>query len=139
MSVKVSYEVAGLGKVDIHFYRAIRDFVDRTANFCEAKMLEYAPVGRGKLKESIRQRRIEELKVIVEVGVPYGIYVERGTRPHIIRPVRAKALRFEIGGQVVFAKFVRHPGTKPQFFVRRAQEETSREIPRLWSESWRLG
>lgn len=35
-----------------------------------------------------------------------------GSRPHIIRPRRARALRFEIGGEVIFARYVRHPGTK---------------------------
>lgn len=37
---------------------------------------------------------------------------ERGSRPHVIRPRKARALRFTIGGRVVFAKSVRHPGTK---------------------------
>lgn len=36
-----------------------------------------------------------------------------GTKKHIIRPVRAKFLRFQIGGNVVFSLKVRHPGTKP--------------------------
>lgn len=63
----------------------------------------------------------------------YG-YVSRGTRPHIIRPVRAKALRFQSGykakttpglissqtggpfGDEVFRLEVRHPGTEPRNF-----------------------
>ncbi|WP_234467785.1 hypothetical protein [Streptomyces sp. MBT62] len=43
-----------------------------------------------------------------------------GTRPHIIRPRRARALRFEVGGEVVFAGKVRHPGTRPNDFLARA-------------------
>ncbi|MFF1834244.1 hypothetical protein ACFVXE_08565 [Streptomyces sp. NPDC058231] len=46
-----------------------------------------------------------------------------GTRPHIIRPRRAKALRFEVGGRVVYAAYVRHPGTKPNNFLKRALRE----------------
>ena len=39
-----------------------------------------------------------------------------GTRPHEIRPRRKKALRFrpKRRGRYVFAKKVRHPGTKPR-------------------------
>jgi hypothetical protein len=45
-------------------------------------------------------------------------YQEYGTRPHVIRPRRAKALRFVVGGRVVFAAKVNHPGNKarPRFF-----------------------
>jgi hypothetical protein len=48
----------------------------------------------------------------LRTDVPYGPHVEWNTRPHIIRPVRAKALRFVAkDGTVVFASMVRHPGT----------------------------
>lgn len=48
------------------------------------------------------------------------LFVLNGTRPHLIRPRRKKALRFEVGGEVVFAKLVRHPGTRPNDFLGRA-------------------
>ncbi|TDC29495.1 hypothetical protein E1211_25900 [Micromonospora sp. 15K316] len=43
---------------------------------------------------------------------PASVFLIRGTRPHLIRPRRRRALRFEAGGRQVFAKLVRHPGTK---------------------------
>lgn len=43
-----------------------------------------------------------------------------GTPPHIIRARRAKALRFEWRGQVVFRRQVRHPGTRGTKFLERA-------------------
>ncbi|WP_262413993.1 hypothetical protein [Actinacidiphila acidipaludis] len=43
-----------------------------------------------------------------------------GTRSHTIVPRRAKALRFDIGGRIVFARVVRHPGTRPKNFDARA-------------------
>lgn len=49
----------------------------------------------------------------IEAPTPQANYMEEGTQPHIIRPRRAKALRFHVGGRVVFAKMVRHPGTRP--------------------------
>jgi len=49
-----------------------------------------------------------------ETGVFYGQFVREGTRPHEIKPVRAKVLRFEAAdGTIVFTMHVHHPGTKP--------------------------
>lgn len=50
-------------------------------------------------------------------------YVLNGTRPHLIRPRYAKALRFEVDGRVVYTQLVRHPGTKPNNFLARALRE----------------
>lgn len=47
-------------------------------------------------------------------------YVLNGTRPHLIRPRRARALRFEVGGDIVYTKLVRHPGTRANPFLQRA-------------------
>ncbi|MGA5599644.1 hypothetical protein ACPCUF_01160 [Streptomyces griseoincarnatus] len=47
-------------------------------------------------------------------------YILRGTRAHLIRPRRAKALRFEVDGHVVYTKLVRHPGTRANDFLGRA-------------------
>ena len=49
------------------------------------------------------------------VGVNQHAADIRGTRggPGIIRPVRAKALRFEVGGTIVFAKKVNGAGLLP--------------------------
>lgn len=72
-------------------------------------------------------------------------YVDKGTRPHVIRPRRAKALAFVWGGpgsyraktrsgflsstaggptgSLVFRKFVRHPGTKARNFTEQIQSK----------------
>jgi len=59
-------------------------------------------------------------------------YVERGTRPHEIRPKTKKALHFFIGGgtlktlfgKEIFAKVVKHPGFPGRFFIRRAHTKS---------------
>lgn len=58
------------------------------------------------------------LDVAVVADTPYAKFVEEGTRAHVIEPRRAKALRW-IGrnGRAVFARRVRHPGTKPYLFL----------------------
>jgi hypothetical protein len=40
-----------------------------------------------------------------------------GSRPHVITPRRRKALRFTVGGQVVFRTRVMHPGTTGTRFL----------------------
>ena len=57
-----------------------------------------------------------------EYGVAYGWYVREGTDPHEIRPRFKEALRFEVNGEVVFAKKVNHPGTSPNPYHKRTQE-----------------
>ena len=85
------------------------------------------PVLTGNLGRSIREDEIKFTgPLVVEGGVTahadYAAAVHEGSRPHIIRPRRAKALRFEVGGRTVFARMVRHPGTKARPFLRNAAE-----------------
>lgn len=51
----------------------------------------------------------------------YGVYHEFGV-PHewVIRAVRAKALKFQIGGETFFRKKVTHPGLPERSFLRSA-------------------
>jgi hypothetical protein len=49
-----------------------------------------------------------------------AVRLNDGTEPHDIYPVDAQALRFEIGGAVVFAAVVHHPGTAPDPFLDKA-------------------
>lgn len=54
---------------------------------------------------------------------PYGAYVEYGTKAHKIYPKRSGGvLRFAVGGSIVFAKYVSHPGNAPLPFMRPAAE-----------------
>src|ERR1700761_1907246 len=48
----------------------------------------------------------------------YAPYVEFGTAPHIIRPVKAKVLANEETGQI-FGTLVHHPGTKANPYMER--------------------
>lgn len=41
-------------------------------------------------------------------------YQNDGTKPHTILPRQRRVLRFQAGGGTVFARRVRHPGTKAQ-------------------------
>lgn len=92
-----------------------------------AKVL--APVDTGRLRASIRveSRRSLGFRTIYTVGsdVEYAAMVNDGTRPHVIRPRRAQVLRFQVGGRVVFARVVNHPGTRARPFLDRALREVA--------------
>ncbi|MBR4486117.1 HK97 gp10 family phage protein [bacterium] len=92
----------------------------------EAKYL--APVNTGKYRDSIqlgettydgnniKTQVYTEASVISSNGNTYnlGQLLEEGTSPHIIEPVNAKVLHFQIMGEDIFIKRVYHPGTISQ-------------------------
>lgn len=45
-------------------------------------------------------------------GSYYWRFPALGTRPHVIEPRYAQSLRFVVGGQVVYARRVNHPGNR---------------------------
>jgi len=61
----------------------------------------------------------------------YVEFVLYGTRPHIIKPRRKKALRFVKLGDFVFAKRVRHPGYRGDNFLQKAINETLNNLERI--------
>lgn len=99
------------------------------------RMYSLTPVKTGALRASLFGRVVDQTKIEIGATALHGVYVEYGTRPHEIRPVRAKFLRFEIGGKVIYTKLVRHPGTRAQPFVRPAAKLIRSLIPELmWRE-----
>lgn len=90
-----------------------------------------APVDTGNLRRMIAADPIVQTGFNVTGSVTsranYSAFVHNGTDPHIIRPRNARALRFTSGGQVVFARYVNHPGTRARPFLwNAAAEEVSR-------------
>lgn len=72
----------------------------------------------GHLRRSIAGSMIAPMVGQIDAGlhaqganVNYADAVESGTKPHVIRPKRARVLRFTASGAVVFARRVNHPGT----------------------------
>jgi hypothetical protein len=95
--------------------------MERRVRRVEAEAIRRAPGSMGHtIRAQIRRGPGGDFQGVINVRHPAALYVIGGTRPHVIRPVRARALRFTIGGQVVYAKAVMHPGTKPNDFLRQA-------------------
>lgn len=77
-------------------------------------------VSTGRLKNSIHMRQTRHpLGQEMQIGSPlsYALAHHEGTKPHIITPDRAQALRFTSGSRIVYSRLVRHPGTKPNKFL----------------------
>jgi diaminopimelate epimerase len=58
----------------------------------------------------------------------YGWYLEKGTKPHLIVPVKALALHFVADDGDVFTKQVQHPGSQAYPFMEPALEENVEDI-----------
>lgn len=86
----------------------------------------FAPVRTGRLRASIKVEQSRDTAgryktgYSVSANTPYAAFVHEGTRPHVIVPVTASVLRFEVGGSVVFARRVNHPGNRANPFLSRA-------------------
>jgi hypothetical protein len=50
--------------------------------------------------------------------VEYALAHHEGTKPHIIRPDRAKALRFTSGSRIIYSRAVKHPGTRANRYLK---------------------
>lgn len=91
-----------------------------------------APVKTGKLQSSIHAHWLTPMKVEIGPEVLYGVYQEfgtgsRGEFPGSVYEIRPKrpggSLVFKIGDKTVYAKVVKHPGVKPQPYMRPAFEK----------------
>lgn len=60
----------------------------------------------------------------------YSRFVNDGTKPHVIVPVNAVALRFVVNGTVVFARKVNHPGSPAFNFMTPAYYKAERSLYR---------
>jgi HK97 gp10 family phage protein len=96
----------------------LRRFAEKAVESAQSR----APKRTGYLASQISSV-VEGGSATIYAKAPYSAYVEFGTRPHPILPKRAKALRFEVDGEVVFARRVHHPGTQPQPFLFQAVYE----------------
>ena len=97
--------------------RNLRRRVERVQR--AAERLAPGSMGRG-IRSSIRYEADGPVGRIVSTH-PASIYVLNSTRPHRIYPRRpGGVLRFTVGGRVVYARYVDHPGTRAQPFLQEA-------------------
>lgn len=92
-----------------------------------------APVGSGYYRNNIGF----DGKNKVIANADYSAALEYGSKPHIIEPKTAKALHFKSDGQDVFAKRVKHPGTKPLAIMRNAALKVQKQVGGMFQKNFK--
>lgn len=117
------------------FHQAALYAVDQGARAAEAnaKRTTLFKDDTGELRSSIRRVGAPKFysgraEARVAATARHAVFVEHGTRPHIIAARRAPYLRFQVNGSWVSKKMVRHPGTKPTAFMAIAGHDAEREF-----------
>lgn len=106
--------------------------VGKLRTVAAAKADSKVPVDTGALKRAQVKAPIvvtgKKVSTGIEYTSDYAVYVHEGTRPHPIRPKKRKVLAWiprGPGGKTVFAREVKHPGTKAQPWLRDALDEAA--------------
>lgn len=122
-------------KVDVsQFVNALQNIINDLPNAVEASLDEIGRVGEAHAKATTLYKGNNlrnntkfvsegEFTKAVVADTPYAGYVEFGNNQQgdKIYPKHAKALRFEVEGQVIFRKWVRAHGPLP--FMSQARDE----------------
>lgn len=139
MPEAIKIQIKGLEELKAAFKRSpeiVRSQIERAIALSVAlvnrEAKTEAPVKTGRLRAGIRSR-ISSFQGIVESTVNYGIFIHEGTKAHIIRPVRKKALYWKGARHPV--KSVRHPGTKANPFMRRGAEKSERKVQSIFQRA----
>ncbi len=140
MTLQVKVQRRG---VDLAVYATrLRDaftgsFVAGLADFAFTSMLGFVPWRTGTLGRSIT-KEVRDGGFTVKPTAPYAGFVERGTAPHLITPLHASCLAFvPAGGDMVFAAYAFHPGTRPNPFVEKTAAAVRANYGKIFGEVWR--
>lgn len=92
--------------------------MERRLRRVETEAIRRAPGSMGAgIRTAVQRGPDGDFRGVVSSTHPATVFVVYGTRPHVIRPVRARALRFTVGGRVVYAQIVHHPGNRANNFL----------------------
>lgn len=100
--------------------KAVQEAIKMMATEVWGGVMKEAPVDHGRLAGSFQLEQTGEVDWRISSNVEYALAVHEGTSARRIYPTNARALRFEVGGQEIFAKWVDHPGTAPNPYADRA-------------------
>ncbi len=143
--INVALKLDGYAEIERTFRNAPRRMlteldtaIRKSTLILQRNIMREAPVaktsGGGNLRQNIKSGMLGIAKGYVRSDAPYSGFVERGTRPHLIRPRNKSVLAARTGGTrsggtyQFFGKLVRHPGTKANPYFSRGVTASKRDI-----------
>lgn len=103
----------------------------------ERELKDNSPVDSGEMRERTNtdvSARFGGITVTAKVDTEYAGMVSGGTRPHVITPRNAQALRFQArSGEIVYAQRVNHPGAQADTWW----NDSLRRLPDMVQRAWR--
>jgi len=110
--------------------RAVKVAIKEGAVKYKEMVLDYIDEGKAfKNRTGVLRESIIAVDNRVIAKAPYAPFVEFGTKPHVIRPKKKKALAFETeNGKEVVVKKVNHPGSKPYPFFYADMKSRTKEV-----------
>lgn len=117
--------------------KVTQDLLEAAGDTIVADAKSRVVVKTGRLKNSITKVSLP-MKVIVGPAALYGTFIEYGTGTkgefpgsmYEILPKNGSYLKFKVGTKTVYARSVKHPGIRPQPFMRPAAKEWVEDLPR---------
>lgn len=131
--------------------RLIRALRNGMANAAEDVIVDFeTTTATWKHKPTFKATEVSAAEWIVSTNDSVWAMLDAGTKPHVIRPKRAKRLRFQWGGfgsykaktrpgylgsnkggikgPIVYRRQVRHPGTEPRKWTAAAEKKWQTEL-----------
>ena len=130
MSTKISFDLPDFSLV---LKNATTQTLQEAGFKVEEEAKKAAPVDSGYYRNNIGF----DGKNKVIANADYSAALEYGSKPHIIEPKTAKALHFKSDGQDVFAKRVKHPGTKPLAIMRNAALKVQKQVGGIFQKNFK--
>lgn len=100
-----------------------KDWADATVAAAKRRV----PVATGKTRQSIRRRNASQRKATVVGNYPIN-FIDAGTKAHDITPKNVSVMKFEAGGQTVFAKKVHKRAHPARPFKKESANEGLRKV-----------
>ena len=118
---------------------SVRLFKERGPPIVMTEMRQQIPLGKtGQTRETVNSRETP-YGFTVYSNSPIAKFLDQGTQPHIILPkTEGGVLRwFGPWGNPIFARSVKHPGTKPTYFVKKTVDAVRDQLRDLLNSIWR--
>jgi len=109
--------------------------IEKLADVAYASAFYGAPWRTGRLAQSI-VKEIGNGEATIAALASHARFVMFGTAPPDISPMNARVLAFNVGGKLIFASLVHHPGTKPNPFMQNAVEDAGSKAEETFAKLW---